>query len=88
VSIPIYEAFQAGAPVCASSIPALVEQVADAGLLFDALSVDSMAASLRTILRDRDLRSVLAVRGRQRLAALTHDRYAAELEGFVENLAA
>ena len=35
VSIPIYEAFQAGIPVLASNILAIPEQVGDAGLLFD-----------------------------------------------------
>ncbi len=42
VSIPVYEAFQAGTPVVASGILAIPEQVGDAGLLFDPMSVASI----------------------------------------------
>jgi glycosyltransferase involved in cell wall biosynthesis len=86
VSIPIYEAFQAGLPVCASAVVALPEPIGDAGLLFDPLSVNSMADSMRTLLRDPVLRRELASRGKKRLALMTHDLYGAQLQGLAEEL--
>ena len=57
VSIPIYEAFQVGTPVAASSILAIPEQVGDAGLLFDPKSVASIKDAILRIVRDPERRA-------------------------------
>ena len=83
ISIPIYEAFSLGVPVCASNVVALPEQVGDAALLFDPLSTQSIARSLEAILDDSDLRIALAERGKRRVAAMTLDRYAKQLDALL-----
>jgi glycosyltransferase involved in cell wall biosynthesis len=86
VSIPIYEAFQAGVPVCASSLPGICEQVGDAAILFDPTSVESIANSMRVLLADADLRAVLARRGEERLAENSYARYTSRLQVLVDDL--
>jgi glycosyltransferase involved in cell wall biosynthesis len=86
ISIPVYEAFRMGVPVCASNVVALPEQIGDAGVLFDPLSIDDMAAKISAVLGDPALRAELAEKGRQRINALTMDRYAAELEVILDGL--
>lgn len=79
ISIPIYEAFTLGIPVCASNIVALPEQVGDAGLLFDPMSSDDMSDKICQVLNDACLREQLVERGRARIACLTMERYSAAL---------
>jgi glycosyltransferase involved in cell wall biosynthesis len=88
ISIPVYEAFMLGTPVCASNVVALPEQIGDAGLLFDPLSVNDIAAALRRLLTDEALRRELVARGRQRFAAVTHDGYARRLADVIDALQA
>ena len=66
VSIPVYEAFQAGTPVLASDVLAIPEQIGTAGLLFDPLSSDSIAARMLEIARDPGLARKLGAQGRAR----------------------
>jgi len=86
ISIPVYEAFRLGVPVCASNVVALPEQIADAGLLFDPLSVEDIAGKIASLLGNQSLRDELIRRGRARIAALTSDGYAAQLEGVLDRL--
>jgi len=83
VSIPIFEAFRFGTPVCASAIQALPEQVGDAGILFDPSSAESMAVAMRAILTDEVLRDRLRRRGRDRIASLTHQRFAEDIRSIL-----
>lgn len=83
VSIPIYEAFQAGTPVLASDLLAIPEQVGTAGLLFDPQSSESIAARMLEIARDPGLAHKLGAQGRDRMAAMTAQRYCNELEGLL-----
>jgi glycosyltransferase involved in cell wall biosynthesis len=85
VSIPIYEAFQVGTPVAASGILAIPEQVSDAGLLFDPKSVDSIKQAMLRILDPATARE-LAKRGRQRMSAMTPERYGAQLQDLLSAL--
>jgi glycosyltransferase involved in cell wall biosynthesis len=87
ISIPVYEAFMLGVPVCSSNVVALPEQVGDAGLLFDPLSVDDIAAKLERLLEDGPLREHLVVKGRERVAKLTAKAYAASLESLILTVA-
>ena len=80
ISIPVYEAFRMGAPVCASNVVALPEQIGDAGVLFDPLSTTDMAEKISSLLGDEKLRRELSARGKKRISSLTADRYASQLE--------
>jgi glycosyltransferase involved in cell wall biosynthesis len=86
ISIPVYEAFQRGIPVAASNILAIPEQVGDAGLLFDPTSAASIKDAILTIVRDPELARQLAERGRERMRAMTPERYGAQLEALLHDL--
>ena len=87
VSIPIYEAFWSGTPVVASNILAMPEQVGDAGLLFDPTSVASMSDAILRVIRDPAAARQRAQRGRERMLAMTPERYAEQLQGLLSELA-
>jgi glycosyltransferase involved in cell wall biosynthesis len=86
VSIPVYEAFQLGTPVAASNIQGIPEQVGDAGLLFDPTSVTAIRDAILKIVRDGDLAQLLARRGRERMMAMTPQRYGAQLQQMLREL--
>jgi len=86
ISIPVYEAFRLGVPVSASNVVALPEQIGDAGVLFDPFSVADMAEKISAILGSAELRTELIRRGKDRIGALTLDRYASELELIIDRL--
>ncbi|WP_341359324.1 glycosyltransferase family 4 protein [Georgenia sp. M64] len=79
--IVILEAWRAGTPVIATSRGGPAEIVTEGvdGLLVDPLDVDSLAAALATLLRDRDLARRLSVAGRRTVErytwARTTDKY-------------
>ena len=80
VSIPVYEAFQAGTPVIASNILSFPEQVGDAGLLFDPLSSSAIANSILRIAGDPQLAQQLGKRGHTRMVMMTPERYCGQLQ--------
>ena len=84
ISIPVYEAFRTGTPVCASKILAIGEQVGDAGIVFDPYSVDSMTDAMKQLLSDAALRDRLVQKGREKLSLMTRERYAGQLEALIE----
>jgi glycosyltransferase involved in cell wall biosynthesis len=86
VSIPIYEAFQVGTPVAASGIFAIPEQVGDAGLLFDPKSVASIQDAILRIVRDPEAARLLGERGRERMLAMTPERYGVQLQDLLLGL--
>jgi len=88
ISIPIYEAFQAGTPVAASNILAIPEQVGDGGLLFDPNSAQSIKSAILEIIKDPAAAQARAARARERMAAMTPASYGAQLEGLVASMAA
>jgi glycosyltransferase involved in cell wall biosynthesis len=79
ISIPMYEAFTLGTPVCVSNVVALPEQAGDAAVLFDPYSINDMARRLSATLADPQLRLELVERGRRRIAGMTMQRYAEQL---------
>jgi glycosyltransferase involved in cell wall biosynthesis len=87
VSIPIYEAFQAGTPVAASAILAIPEQVGDAGLLFDPFSISSIADSILKLHSDPVLAGRLGMRGREKMASMTQEHHCSELQQLLRGLA-
>lgn len=86
VSIPVYEAFQAGIPVAASNILAIPEQVGDAGLLFDPKSVASIRDAILRIARDPAAARQLGKKGRDRMLAMTPERYGAQLQRLLNEM--
>ena len=86
VSIPIYEAFQVGTPVAASGILAIPEQVGDAGLLFDPTSVASIRQAILQIAGDPEAARLLGQKGKQKMPAMTSERYGAQLQDMLLGL--
>jgi glycosyltransferase involved in cell wall biosynthesis len=86
VSIPVYEAFQAGIPVAASNILAIPEQVGDAGLLFDPKSVASIRDAILSIARDPAAARQLGKRGQDRISTMTLERYGAQLQNLLNEM--
>ena len=86
VSIPVYEAFQVGTPVIASAIPAIPEQVGDAGRLFDPTSVASIRDAILDVLREPAAARERARRGRDRMLAMTPERYGGQLQDVLRGL--
>jgi len=64
--IPALEAMACGTAVVASTTSSLPEVVGGAGILVDPLSVDGIAAAIRRIIGEPDLRYELGARGRER----------------------
>lgn len=64
--IPALEAMAHGTPVACARAGALPEVCGDAALYFDPLDVPAMAAALKRILEDPQLRAQLAAAGRRR----------------------
>jgi len=75
-SAPLFEAWQAGAPVACAAVTSLPEQAADAALLFDPLSIESVADAAGRMATDADLREELRRRGRRRLRDFSLERTA------------
>jgi glycosyltransferase involved in cell wall biosynthesis len=86
ISIPVYEAFASGVPVCASNILALPEQIGDAGLLFDPRSVEDIARQIGRLLGDPALRARLTERGRARMTSVSQEQYSRELGEVIESV--
>ncbi|MCI0616677.1 glycosyltransferase family 1 protein, partial [bacterium] len=72
----MFEAWQDHVPVTCSNVTSLPEQAADAALIFDPLSVDSIAAALTRMTTEPELREQLIVRGQKRLQDFSWDRTA------------
>ncbi|NPA41719.1 MAG: glycosyltransferase family 4 protein [Aquificae bacterium] len=73
VSIPIYEAFIIGTPVCFSNVCALPEQVGDAGLVFDPTNPKDIAEKMKLLFQDKQLREKLIKMGYKRVNALPNN---------------
>jgi len=72
----IVEAMARGCPVAAADATALPEAAGGAAALFDPLDVDAMAATIRGVLEDDELRTGMVARGLARAAELSWDRTA------------
>ncbi|HEY7159939.1 MAG TPA: glycosyltransferase, partial [Acidobacteriota bacterium] len=73
---PMFEAWQEGVPVTCSNVTSLPEQAADAALIFDPLSVDSIAAAINRMTTEPELRTQLIINGQKRLKDFSWDRTA------------
>ena len=85
VSIPIYEAFALGVPVCAARVVGLPEQVGEAGLLFDPHDPRDLARAVSKVLEDPRLAAELVARGHLRVAPMTVARHGEALERIIRS---
>ena len=74
--LPALEAMASGTPVICSNAPALLEVTGDAALHVDATSVDAIAAAMRRVMDDAELRAAMIARGRYRARTFTWRRCA------------
>lgn len=74
--LPVLEAMACGTPVVCSNTSSLPEVVGEAGLLFDPLNPDEIAASIQRVLENPGLRVELRQRGLARAAQFTWERVA------------
>jgi alpha-1,3-rhamnosyl/mannosyltransferase len=82
--LPVLEAFASGCPVLTSVGTACAEVADGAALLVDPLDANSIAAGMRALLDDGQLRDRLADAGRHRVAAFTWQRCAEITRGAYE----
>jgi glycosyltransferase involved in cell wall biosynthesis len=73
--LPVLESMVLGTPVVTSRESSLSEVAGDAALLVDPYSTDEIAAAIRTIVNDADLRAELSRRGYAQAANFSIDRY-------------
>ncbi len=76
--LPILEAMACGAPVACSNTSSLPEIVGNAAITFDPHNEADMAAAMRSLLEDGDLRQDLSEAGPRRAALFTWRRAAEE----------
>jgi glycosyltransferase involved in cell wall biosynthesis len=75
-SLPMVEAMACGVPTIASRTSCLPEISGNALVYFDPLSVEDMATSMETVLRDSELRRRLTEKGIERTREFTWERCA------------
>ena len=79
VSLPIYEAFYLGVPVCASKVVALPEQVGNAGLLFDPHDYKDISAKIIEMIENKSLRQKCIENGFLKIKQLNIKSYSDSL---------
>jgi glycosyltransferase involved in cell wall biosynthesis len=84
-NIPVLEAWALHCPVITSDIRGIREQVGDAAILVDPKSVESIAEGIWSVWKQEQLRNVLSVRGRQRLAQYTSQDFQQRLIEAIEH---
>lgn len=84
--IPPIEAMSYGIPVIISDAEALVETSGDAALVFDRTSPEDLAAKIKQILNDSDLRDDLVKRGYECARRYTWENSAKQLKAVYESI--
>jgi glycosyltransferase involved in cell wall biosynthesis len=77
--LPVLEAMLLGTPVMTSNVSSLPEIAGDAALLIDPTDIDRMAAAIRKIDHDSDLRAELSAKGRERARFFSPEAYSSRL---------
>ena len=72
--VPLLEAMQAKVPVLTSSVSSLPEVAGDAALLVDPTDVSAIAAGMRRLFEEEDLRNTLIEKGTQRVQEYSWER--------------
>jgi glycosyltransferase involved in cell wall biosynthesis len=86
--LPAVEAMACGLPIAASRSGSLSEVVGPAGVLFDPRDREAMAAALRGLLEDADLRARLSAEGLRRAGLFTWEAAARDALRLFEETAA
>ncbi len=73
--LPVLEAMLLGTPVMTSKVASLPEVAGDAALLVDPTDTEQMAAAIRKLDQDGDLRAELSERGRERAKLFSPEIY-------------
>jgi glycosyltransferase involved in cell wall biosynthesis len=84
--LPPLEAMACGTPVACADASSLPEVVGDAALRFDPTDEDAIAAALRRLVNDPDLRQDLRARGLRQAARFSWDRAARETLAIYDSL--
>lgn len=82
-NIPILEAWKFDCPVITSDIRGIREQVGRAGLLVNPSSIISVAAGIKKVWLNGNLRNELIKLGKQRLAVFNKDHYNKQLHNII-----
>lgn len=84
ISIPIWEAFSLGVPVCSSNAVALPEQVGDAGVLFDPNDPKDIFEKIQILLDDVKKREKMIIKGKYKVEKFNHENYCQKLIKVIE----
>jgi len=84
---PVLEGFAANVPVLTSNTSSLPEVAGEPAVLVDPNDPEAIAAGLRELLGDEDLRNVLRAAGTARVASFTWQRSARETAGVLRHAA-
>lgn len=86
--MPPLEAMACGVPVAVSNIPAHIEVVGDAAIMFDPLDEADITAKLEQLLTDQPLRQKLVAAGLERVKQFTWDKGLAKLLTWIKSVSA
>lgn len=83
--LPIVEAMVYGTPVLTANNSSMPEVAGNAGLLVDALNIDSIRTGLAQMIGNAELRSSLAANAKKNVARFNWDESARQMIGVFEN---
>jgi glycosyltransferase involved in cell wall biosynthesis len=84
--LPVLEAMALGTPVMTSNVSSLPEISGDAALLVNPYDINEMAAAIRALDSDQDLRSECSARGRVRAREFSPERYSERVGNLYRSL--
>nr|WP_297771102.1 glycosyltransferase family 1 protein [uncultured Butyrivibrio sp.] len=74
--LPIIEAFDNGCPVACSNASCFPEVAGNAAIFFDPNDVDDITLKVKTLVNDSSVRSMLAIKGKERAKMFTWENFA------------
>jgi glycosyltransferase involved in cell wall biosynthesis len=86
ISIPMYEAFSIGVPVCSSNVTALPEQSDGAALLFNPNNIQDIKCKIQKVINSPTLQGELINKGKEVIYNLNGTNYADSVIKVVLNL--
>jgi glycosyltransferase involved in cell wall biosynthesis len=84
--LPVLESMMLGTPVLTSNTSSIPEVAGDAALLVDPYDTAGIAAGIRALDTDQDLRNDLTDRGRRQAALFSQEAYQRRLKGVYDSL--